>query len=213
MKILISQLLLLLFFIPIPSSAEMVDGIAAEVGDRIITVSEVLTEAKIMKILEMEKGTVTIPVVILFDREVLDQMINRELVFREARRLKNYSEGFEILDEVLEFEEMFRDTADFNRFMEIEGLIIDDLSERFIREKTVSAFVAERLSLMATVSGKEVEDYYRGNIDAFTGMEFEDVKDRIRAVLSGKKGEAVLEEWLADLKRRNDVRYFKLPPP
>ncbi len=203
---------LLLLVATTTASAEVVDGIAAEVGGRIITISEIVTETKVMKILSSRKGSITLPVEATPSRKVLDQMINRELVYMEARRLRDFGKDVDVLDDIQRFKEKFRNPADLGTFLEGEGLTPDDLAERFRKERIVSVLIADRLTLMATVSVKEVMDYYSEHMERFADRDISEVEEEIRREISKRKGEAAIEEWLSDLKERHGVRYLGFPP-
>lgn len=189
----------------------VIDGVIAQVGDRIITVSDVITEAKIIRIMEMEKGSVILPVTASFHQEILEQMINKELIYQEARRLRLYDGDIEVVEEMLVFENRFYNPEEFRRFLGEEGITVDDLAERFTKEKTGAAFLADRLSMMITVSGKEIEDFFIDNPHLFEGKELEEVKKEIKGHLYDKKGAALLDKLMADIKRRGKVRYFEVP--
>jgi len=194
-------------------NAEIIDGLAARVGDRVITIKEVITEYQIASILKKGKRSVDIPPAAPFRRDILDQIINRELIYREAANVKSFSARVDIFDEMLGFEEKFTYSEQFSRFMSREGLTADDLADRFLKIKAGSSYLAEKLPHMVSVSLKEVEDYYyREEKGEFSGKKFEDVKGEIREHLLKSKGASALDKWLSGLRKRANILYFKLPP-
>lgn len=199
------------------SLAEVVDGKVAEVGHQLLTLSDLASEAKIREVLQQETGTVSKAERVSFDlKEALEQAISRELVYQEARRLKVFDEGIDILDEMLHFEERFASPDDFNAFLEKEGMSIDELAERFRKEKTARRFVEKkimqmRMSFRTLIKEETINKYYDDHLDTFSERKIDEVKAEIRALLLNEKIGAAIEEWLSDLRSRGKVKQFKLP--
>ena len=199
-----------LFLVLSVAKAEIVDGVVATVGEKVITLSEVMAEAKIVKISHSKKRSVSLPIEVSYSAEILDQMINRELVYLEAKKVRAVLEDVDLLDEMLDFEEKFQSQTHFYDFLEREGLKVEDMAERFLKKRVGMKYVAKRLSLTATVSKKEVEDYYRDN-RAYEGVEMKDAEAEIKEILMKEKMKRSLDEWLSTLRKRGKVQYVKLP--
>ena len=193
-----------------PANAEIVDAIVATAGERIITFSEVMTEAKIIKVMRSKTRSVSLPLRVSYSEEMLEQMINRELVYLEAKKTQSALEDAHIIDEMLAFKDHFQIQAAFYHFLKGEGLEVDDLAERLLKEKVSAAYVSRRLSLMASVTQKEIEDFFESSRE-YEGRELKDVENEIRQKLLGEKMEKSLDEWLLSLRKRGKVRYFKGP--
>jgi len=219
MNSLIKLLFFFMLFIALtaPSGAEIVDGIIAEAGSHIITISDLSTEARISKIIKSEEGTITSPIRIPpIGNNLLEQIINRELVYQEAGRLKIFDENIDIIDEMLDFEKRFITPDGFNSFLKTEGISLDDLAERFLKEKTSRKFVEKKILQMSiplktSISDNDIVLYYNENIDLFGSRKIDDVKKEIRSALLNEKIEKELKSWLTDLKRRAKVKYVKAP--
>lgn len=208
MKALLSLFALCLLFTP--ANAEMVDAIVAMAGERIVTFSEVMTEAKIVKVIRSKTGDLSLPIRVSYSQEILEQMINRELVYLEAKKVHADLEDAHIIDEMLAFKDRFQNQADFYRFLKGEGLEVDDLAERLLKEKVSAVYVSRRLSLNARVSKKEIENYYESSSE-YEGSELKNVENEIRQKLLSEKMGKSLDEWLLSLRKRGKVRYFKGP--
>lgn len=200
----------IIFFVVSVARAEIVDGVVATVGERVITLSEVMTEAKMEKVFQSERRSISLPVTASFSREILDQMIYRELVYREAKKTRAFGDDVNFLDEMLNFEGKFQRQIDFYTFIEREGLNVGDVAERFLKARAAIEYMAKRLSLMSTVSRKEVEEYYLEHKSSFgKGVKGSGVE--IREILMKKKMARSLDKWMLTLKKNGNVRYFTTP--
>ena len=200
----------IIIFVVSVARAEIVDGVVATVGERVITYSEVMTEAKVERVFQSEDRSLSLPITASFSREILDQMINRDLVYREAKKIRALGEDADFLDEMLAFEGKFQRQIDFYAFIDMEGLKVEDLAERFLRDRVAMDYMAKRLSRMSTVSRKEVEDYYFENKASYSkGVYGSGVE--IRAILMKKKMARSLDQWMLTLRKQGNVRYFTIP--
>ena len=202
-------LVLTLLFYPFTSMAVTVESIAATVDERIITAGDVITESKMLKINESDH--VSLPIEGAFSRDLLDQMINRELVFREAMRSKFDSGVKDVTDDMFYFEKKFKDSREFPLFLKEEGLALGDVIEWFHKKKITLAYINEKISLMSYVGSVDVEKYYYNNKEVFKDRSLEEVEGQIRNLLVQKKGEVFLENWISDLRKRGAIKYFPIP--
>ncbi|MDH3974001.1 MAG: hypothetical protein OEV42_06960 [Deltaproteobacteria bacterium] len=204
-------IILILLLVPHVSVAVAVtvESIAATVEDRIITTGEVITESKILAIYEAQRAR--LPIRGIFSMGLLNQMINRELVYREAVRAKFDSGERDVIDEMLYFEEKFSKPEEFSLFLEEEGLLLGDIVEWLHKRQVTLAYINEKISVMSYIGARDVEKYYREHSENFEGRPFEEVEDEIRLQLLAKKGEEYLVEWISDLRKRGKVKYFIIP--
>ena len=203
--------LLLYLLVAVPARGELIDGIAATAGGNTFTIGEIITESKIRNIIQSGERSLTLPVEGSFSRELLDQAINTELIFQEAKRLNFESGKVNIMEDMLAMENAFRDTREFSLFLEQEGLHLDDVVENLTKKEVVADFVAERISLMSYVSSGEIEDYYKENPDVYGRKSLKTVEKEIKKTLEAKKGAQFLDRWLEDLRKREEVKYLDIP--
>lgn len=116
-------LLMLVLGVSFTASAHavVVEKIAAVVNDRVITMTDLEEEAAVRK---QSGESADMPA-------VLDFIIERELVSAEAGRLGLTVTINEVTNAVLLFEETFPSRNEFDRFLELYELDIQDLSRRF----------------------------------------------------------------------------------
>lgn len=204
-------LVLFLILFPVISEGQFIDGVVASVGNNVITVSEVISESKITKVLN-HRGRVALPVEGKYGNEVMDQIINRHLIFNEAIRFDIEWREVDIEEEINFFMGKFKTLSDYNIFLKQEGISADTLMERFKIGKVVTNFVAEKLSIMTYVNTEEIEEFYEKNQEKYNGLELLDVEKDIKSILLEKKQGEFLDSWVAELRQRGNIRYAELPP-
>lgn len=116
-----SLTLILMLVFAASGHAVVLEKIAAVVNERIITVSDLEDEMAISRHLG---ETLDKP-------QVIDVMIERELVAKEAGRLGIAISVDEITMSVLHFEETFPSKDEFDRFLKRYELNLKDLTSRF----------------------------------------------------------------------------------
>lgn len=151
--------LAVLLFMANQGRAAVIDMVVAFVGDDAILSSE-LKEA-------FDKAKIMTPDIT--KREVLETLVNRKLLLREARKL-------------------FPETPD-------EATMLQDYMDLRIR-----AFIK--------VPEQDIRTFYDENRARFGGVSFEEVKDRIEALLQEKEVNRRLASHIQDLKSKAYVRTF-----
>lgn len=115
------QTILVIIVLITAAHAEVIEKIAAVVNDKVITMTDLEEEAAVRK-QSGESADMA---------AVLDFIIERELVSAEAGRLGLTVTINEVTNAVLLFEETFPSRNEFDRFLELYELDIQDLSRRF----------------------------------------------------------------------------------
>ena len=167
MKKTVLWLVLLLTLLCFAASAqEVVDRIAAVVGDKIILESELKTQIQLYgDQYKKEFGNISQD---QLEKIILDQMINDKLIILQAEKdttLKVTSDQIEqALDEQMkQLRSQFADEEVFQQQLEKEGITEKELRKRY-KEAVTSQLLKERLisSRLSkiSVSNKEVRDFY-----------------------------------------------------
>lgn len=118
------NILLMIFFLSALTAvtyAEVIEGIAAVVNDRVLTLTDLEEEFAIRKQLgdSVDKAA------------VIDSLIEREVVSDEAGRLGLTAAMDEVSREIIRFEGTFPSKEEFNRFLSAYELDLQELSRRF----------------------------------------------------------------------------------
>jgi hypothetical protein len=192
--------LLVLFFIPSPACAELVDRIVASVNNEVITFGE-LEQAVGFNVALGGKREGNLKA------ETLEGLINRRLLIQEAYRLKfvevsaqDIGAEIEKLKKRLGTDNAFADfLARLDMTQEQLGLL---LGERLLVER----FVEKKIGLYVRVSRDEAQDYFNKHPAAFKEKQFPEVQKAITAMLTDLKLEQQVTQYLGELKSKADIR-------
>jgi parvulin-like peptidyl-prolyl isomerase len=103
--------------------------------------------------------------------KLLNQLIEDRLVFQEAKKLGVKVDDSEIQEELAAFKKQFKNEADFQEQIQMEGIKIKDIEERLRErlsiEKLHDAFIRGKV----VVSPSEIEKYYKENPGEFAEKE------------------------------------------
>lgn len=104
-------------------------------------------------------------------KQVLDRLVDEELLFQEAKNLKQLV-GKEVVDaEIEKARTQFPTPEAFTEALHQNKLTEDGLRAVFIRNLTIQSFVENVLARDVAVSDAEVHDFYAGNQDKFDSPE------------------------------------------
>src|SRR3990170_5762190 len=183
--------ILLLAYNPTVTQAVLVDRIAGTIDGEVITYSDV----RIEKMLGLSEGS---------DREILQRLIDRRLLLREAERFK-ITEGDE------DIQKARKRLGDIKTRMG-EGQLLEILREyslteadilRMMREEILSEkFVNFRVNFFVVISNETVNAYYNDHQDEFRGRTLEEVHNQIKDLLFQIESRRRLEEYIEQLKKK-----------
>ncbi len=146
---------------PAPAAEAMVDGIAAQVGSRIVLVSEVMRSVASREEMLRESGASNVDVAKL-RADGLEQLIEARLIERVVQQTELYASDAEIDNAVASIaEENGISVAQLESSVQAQGLAVEDyrqrIKEELERRKVVSAMVASQVR----VEDDEVANLYR----------------------------------------------------
>jgi len=162
-------IIIMLIFLPATLSlaSELVDKIAAVVGDEIILVSELDFQLQLLA-MQMNVREVSPNEVDSLRSLILDQMVADKLILVEAQK----DTSIHITDEEVEaaltekLEELkgrFESEAEFENQMRVEGLNLRELKAKFrreVRNQLIRDWFISRFLSDITVTSAEVRDFY-----------------------------------------------------
>ncbi len=182
--------------------AELVDHIVAAVNNEVITASElsqtVALNERLGKPARDRKA---------LEAETLEGLITRRLLVQEARRLRFVEvSGQEVAAEVGKMQKRFGSEAAFSDFLKTIDLTPQELDRMLGEQLLVQKFVEKKVGLFVRVTREEAESYYHDHAAQFQGMRFSDVQKNITALLTDEKVEQQLDQYIAELRGRADIR-------
>jgi hypothetical protein len=194
--------------VAISAPVELLDQIAATVGNRVVTERQLIRELRLTAF-ESNKPVDLSPKA---KRAALERLIERELLRRDLELSRfpklDPSEGEKMLRDtkarLAQREEVFR--TELERF----GLTEDDLKEHLMALRTWSRFLDFRFRQGIQVFAADIEEYYRTRFipeargQGLTIPPFDEVRDRIEEAIVEERLNAAVDQWVKET--RQDVR-------
>lgn len=193
--------------IPSAARAELLDHIAAAVNSEVITASELAVAVALNERLGTsvaDRRTI--------ESETLEGLITRRLLVQEARRLRfvEVSEQ-DRTAEVDKVRARFASKAAFADFLRDLDMTEQELSVMLGERLLVEKFVEKKIALFVRVTRAEAEAYFREHEADYAGRHFPDVQKNIMATLTDRRVGQQLDQYIAELRGRADIRINRLP--
>jgi hypothetical protein len=196
--------LLLLVCLPLAARGEerqLLDEVVAVVEAHSITLSELAAETRVR--IAAEHGPA--PAAAVLDRRLLAaslrKTIEERVVLSEVERLKLFDlDRSEVDALVARLRSRFPTLADYEAFARSIELTDDEIGAILARELRVARYLDNRLKLAAQLRESEIDDAARGH--QLTAAE----REQLRSRLAQEKYQRLLQELLAELRRRSTVR-------
>jgi hypothetical protein len=194
---------IVLLILPSPLFAMLVDHIVAAVNNEVITASELSQAVALNEQLGSPGGQ---------DREAirsetLNGLITRRLLVQEARRLRFVEvSDQEISVEVDKIKKRFPSDASFADFLKAQDMTQQELGRMLGERLLVERFVEKKVGLFVRVNRGEAQSYFDDHPAQFQGKRFQDVQKAITAFLLDRKIGQQLDQYVAELRARADIR-------
>jgi hypothetical protein len=204
---LVQQAVLSLFILcaaslPLPANAELVDHIVSAVNHEVITSSD-LQHAVALNIRLGTSGKDHKSL----ESETLEGLITRRLLVQEARRLRFVEvTDQEISDESLKLRQRFGSDKAFADFLSEQDMTEQELSRMLGEQLLVERFVEKKVGLFVRVGRELIQNYYDEHADTFKGKRLQDVQKNIYALLTQKRIDQQLDQYVAELRSKADIR-------
>lgn len=185
-------------------ASEVIDEIAAVVGDYVILKSEVDFQAQLYAMQQQKRFT---PEELAdLKEQLLEQMVDDKLILIKALKDTSVTVSSEQVEEALnskldELKARFPSQADFERQMEVEGLTYRELKNKFrdeMRDQLYKDKLIQKEVSKITVSPTELEDFFAKYKDSLP-MQPEAVK-LAHILLRVEPSQATLDSALAKAK-------------
>lgn len=192
----------MLFVFPCSGYSEFIDRIVAAVNNEIITKRD-LNQALAFN--EAVSGQSRDKVVA--EAETLEGLINRRLLVQEAVRFgfawpaeKDIAMELEAVKRRLGSEKAV--SAMLSKAGMTEAQLRHMLAERLFVER----FLEKRITIFVRVGREEALAYYQSHPREFNGRRFSEAYRDIVAVISAQKQERQIEQYLAELRAKANIR-------
>jgi len=193
-----------------PLSAEIIDRIAITVGNQVITESQVDEEIRITAFLNREKLDINASA----RKQAATRLIEQALVKREMDLsrypLPDLSDAGAALEGV---KATYSNEAEYAAALESYGIHEDDLTRRLLWQFTLLRFIDYRFRPGIQIPDADVQTYYRQQVSSWeqkgvkTIPGLEDSRDQIEEILTQKRIDQALDQWMADTRKQVPVTY------
>lgn len=202
-------------WLALPLAGEVVDRVAAAAGQQVVTLSAIRRHLRILALSEGKPLEDTPEA----RRRAAERLIDQAMVLREIQ-LSRYASPTMAEAEVsiTRFIASRQQTPEqFAASLKSYGFTEDDFRQEVLWRISVARFVDFRFAPGIQVSDEEVAAYYqkefvpifRASNPGQKDPALEEVRDRVMRVVSVRKTNAALEQWLTQMRETLKVRYFE----
>ena len=141
------------------------------------------------------------------EKKALEELINKELFFQEAKRLGLKAQKSEVKAQLENVKKRYPSKKAFKEALKRNSITIDDLKERIKRDILIKKLQEKEVKV--TLTDKELEEYYNKNIQKFkkpesVRLKYIQIKFRPREPDFREKAKAKANEALSKLKAGKD---------
>jgi hypothetical protein len=192
------------------SPAEIIDRIAITVGNQVITESQIDEEIRITAFLNRDKIESTPDA----RKEAAGRLIEQALIHREMD-LSHYPlpETGDAGAALEGIKATYANPAEYSAALETYGITEADLVRRLLWQLTLLRFIDYRFRPGIQISSADVQTYYRQQVSGWEQKgvrpipSLEDSRDQIEEILTQKRIDQALDQWLADTRKQTEIQY------
>jgi len=139
-------------------------------------------------------------------QKVLDSLIEKSLIFQEARKQKVTVDKSLVDKEIERIETLLKDqNLTLDEALSMRGETRASLVEQIRLQKTVEALLGSKIS----ITDDEIKAYFEKNTDLFDAKaKLEDVKDSVKEQLYQQKLSNAYSTWITELKTKAKIFYL-----
>jgi hypothetical protein len=190
--------------------AEIIDRIAATVGDHVISEQQVLHEIRIAAFLNRESPNVSAAT----KPDAAERLVKQELIRQEMEEthypLPDRSEAGPLEKQVIE---NYGGETTYTAALAASGLTRDDVRNELWWQLTTLRFIDYRFRPAVHVAQSAISTYYDQQVEKWKAQgqknipSLEDSRESIEKILTEDQVDQALDHWLAEQGRRLNVRY------
>lgn len=185
----------------------LLDGVAAVVGRRVITRTEVETEGRMVLVNRAGAKGLAQPIDDSFRKSVLDYLVVQELLVQEARRVHGLAISEAEVDRgVAAFKARFDDAEQYAAFLKETGADEEAVRTIVRRDLTVRALMARIMGPEPDLSEEDVRRYLKAHPQLLAKEAPEVRRQAAREALAKEAREARFSAYVDELKKRTEVR-------
>ena len=189
---------------------EIIDRIAASVGNRVITASDLDRQIRAAAFQDGVKPDFSSP----RKRATAEAMIEQKLIQTElANSRYPLPDPAELAPAIEQFKkEHFQDDPRYRAALAEYGITEEDFKELLLWQRTLLLFIQVRFETGVQLGAQDVEEYFTKAVKpaaeaAHPGqpVSLEDYRDQIERKLIGERANQQMDIWLREVRRRTNV--------
>lgn len=139
-------------------------------------------------------------------QKVLDSLIEKSLIFQEARKQKVSVDKDTIDKEIARIEALLKDqNLTLDDALSMRGETRANLIEQIRLQKTVEAILGSKIN----ITDEDIKAYFEKNKDLFEAKaKLEEVKDSVKEQLYQQKLSDEYSKWITELKSKANILYL-----
>lgn len=192
--------------------ADIIDRIAASVGNRVITTSDVDREIRITAFLNGVQPDFSAA----GKKATLDRLVEQKLIRNELENARYpLPAASEVEPELAAFKrKFFKDDPAYRAALSAALLTDRDIRDELLWQRTLLLFIDVRFRPGVQVTDQEIQDYFEKTVAPAARLahpgaapKLEDFRDQIEETLVGQKVDQDLDRWMQAARRRTEIVY------
>lgn len=190
-------------------TAEIIDRIAITVGERVITESEVIRQARITAFIEGKPADLSSQ----NKRQVAERLVEQMLIRRELETSRYAAASSEAANAVgQQLLKRYPSRDDYLKALKEYGIAEEDIREALDWQVTLLDFIATRFRPGIQISDAELLDYYQNEVLPKAGEgvqkpDFEDIRPQIESILTNQRVDNALDRWLGQARTQTRIQF------
>jgi peptidyl-prolyl cis-trans isomerase SurA len=189
---------------------EIIDRIAASVGNRVITATDLDRGIRVAAFQDGVKPDFSAA----RKRATAEAMIEQKLIQIELSNSRYpMPDAAELVPAIEQFKKAhFKDDAAYRAALAGYGITEDDFKELLLWQRTLLLFIQVRFETGVQLGAQDVEEYFTKTVKpaaeaAHPGrvVTLEDYRDQIERTLTGQRADQQMDIWMREVRKRTDV--------
>jgi len=194
--------------------AEIIDRIAASVGNLVITASDLDRQIRVAAFLNRTQPDFS-PA---SRRAMAERMVDQKLILRELDNSRYPAPAAAEVDPIFEKfkKDNFASDEEYRRALADDGVSEQDVRDQLLWERRLLLFIDVRFRPGVQVSAQDIEDYFTRVVEPAARAAHPDqpvtldsYRAQIEEKLTGDRVDQQMNAWLANAKRRTDVVFHE----
>lgn len=189
----------------VAAQSQVLDRILATVGQQVITLSDVRAAVGLGLLPESSSESSPLPIGV-----VVEKLVDRELMRAEIDRFGVVAPTPELLASRIEaIRKRFASQQAFDGALEAHGLSDARFRAWVADDWRIEQYIQQRFDAASQPTDEDVLQYFQSREREFAKNgrppRFEDIRDEVRRRLLMTRRQALVDDWVAGLKRRTEI--------